>query len=156
METLPSQQLGLFSLLSPVGSLSRTCPDYSTQMTMLLDAYSLDLLGQMLRLCPAQKMEGGEVRALCLDKNMGWPGASLMPNFTECPSTVKESSLLDILEDGEVPRKYYLSQLACRGILRRAEKMGRELPSILKKVLENLSLSKSDKDATGGEGIFRK
>jgi hypothetical protein len=76
-----------------------------------------------------------------------------MPNFSECPNAAKDSSLLDILETGAVPRKYYLSPLACRGILRRAAKRGKELPERLRVVLEQiagLSPSKSDKENQGG------
>jgi hypothetical protein len=43
--------------------------------------------------------------------------------------------LSDILEVGEVPQRYYLSGTACRGILRRADKRGKELPEALKSAL---------------------
>lgn len=45
-------------------------------------------------------------------------------------------SLSDILETGDVPRQYYLSALACRGILRRAEKRGKTLPELLARALK--------------------
>ena len=35
-----------------------------------------------------------------------------------------------------VPEKYYLSQKACLGILRRASERGKELPEVLQKALE--------------------
>jgi hypothetical protein len=40
------------------------------------------------------------------------------------------SSLADVLQ-AEVPEKYYLSQRACEGILRRTIKHNRELPQEL-------------------------
>jgi hypothetical protein len=43
--------------------------------------------------------------------------------------------LSDILETGELPQRYYLSGTACRGILRRAEKRGKDLPEALKSAL---------------------
>jgi hypothetical protein len=46
------------------------------------------------------------------------------------------SSLSDILEGGDVPQRYFLSATACKGILRRAEKRGKELPEQLMRVLE--------------------
>lgn len=49
-----------------------------------------------------------------------------------------ESTLSQILEDN-VPEKYYLSQKACEGILRRAERMGKKLPDVLKTALEQQS-----------------
>jgi len=44
-------------------------------------------------------------------------------------------SLSDILETGDVPQRYYLSAKACAGILRRAEKRGKDLPKALKAAL---------------------
>ena len=45
-------------------------------------------------------------------------------------------SLSEILETGDVPRRYYLSQKACAGILRRAARKSRPLPDLLKRALE--------------------
>lgn len=53
----------------------------------------------------------------------------------ECPSVAVESTLSQILE-ANVPQKYYLSAKACEGILRRAERRGKELPPMLKEALE--------------------
>lgn len=55
------------------------------------------------------------------------PGGSTMLNTGECPSVARESTLSQILQ-ANAPRKYYLSAKACAGILRRAEKRGKELP----------------------------
>jgi hypothetical protein len=56
-------------------------------------------------------------------------------SISEYPSDGVASSLSDILETGEVPQRYYLSATACRGILRRAEKRGKELPEALRSAL---------------------
>ena len=56
-------------------------------------------------------------------------------NTSESPNAAEESFLSQILEV-EVLEKYYLSQKACQGILRRAKTRGKELPEILKKALE--------------------
>jgi hypothetical protein len=40
-------------------------------------------------------------------------------------------SLSDVLETGDVPQRYFLSAKACAGILRRAEKRGKQLPEQL-------------------------
>ena len=45
-------------------------------------------------------------------------------------------SLAEVLEVGPVPTRYFLSSTACRGILRRAEKRGKELPEQLRRALE--------------------
>jgi hypothetical protein len=55
-------------------------------------------------------------------------------SFGECPSVAVESRLSQILEDTP-HQKYFLSAKACAGILRRAEKRGKELPKILKEAL---------------------
>lgn len=54
------------------------------------------------------------------------------------PSAAVESTLSQILE-ANVPKKYYLSAKACEGILRRAERRGKELPPMLKTALEQQS-----------------
>ena len=65
-----------------------------------------------------------------------WHGACLTLNSGEFPNGAVESSLSGILETGELPARYFLSQKACAGILRRAEKRGRELPKHLREALE--------------------
>lgn len=61
-------------------------------------------------------------------------GELLTLNIGECPKEESVSTLSQILE--ETPhRKYYLSVKACLGILRRAEKRGKELPEILRQAL---------------------
>ena len=62
---------------------------------------------------------------------MGPPTAFLTLSGSESPSAAAVCSLSDVLETGDVPQKFYLSAKACRGILRRAEKRGRELPLAL-------------------------
>jgi hypothetical protein len=44
-------------------------------------------------------------------------------------------SLSSILEVGEIDRRYFLSPRACAGILRRAEKRGKDLPQALRLAL---------------------
>lgn len=56
-------------------------------------------------------------------------------SFSESPSAAGESLLWQVLEQ-DVAQKYYLSPRACQGILRRAEKRGRELPENLRQALE--------------------
>lgn len=84
---------------------------------------------------------------LCLKKDAGnilgvsWetvthlPGKSWTVNTAEFLNEEKESTLSQILEVN-APEKYYLSSRACQGILRRAERRGKELPPMLKEALE--------------------
>jgi hypothetical protein len=57
----------------------------------------------------------------------------------QCPSDEGVSSLSEILATGDVPQRYYLSPKACRGILRRAGKRGRELPRQLQAALAGVA-----------------
>jgi hypothetical protein len=58
-------------------------------------------------------------------------------NTGECPSVAVASTLSSILEVN-APEKYYLSAKACEGILRRAERRGKQLPPMLKEALEQM------------------
>lgn len=62
------------------------------------------------------------------------PGVCMTLNTGEFPSEERESTLSQILE-ANVPEKYCLSQMACAGILRRAEARGKTLPSMLQDAL---------------------
>ena len=64
----------------------------------------------------------------------------LTRNIGEFPREENASTLSQILQ-AEVPEKYYLSQKACLGILRRASARGKELPAVLKAALERQALT---------------
>ena len=61
-------------------------------------------------------------------------GELLTLNTGESPSVAVESTLSQILEVS-VPGKYFLSAKACEGILRRAERRGKQLPPMLEEAL---------------------
>ena len=56
-------------------------------------------------------------------------------NTSEWPNAAVVCSLSDTLETGVVPQRFFLSAKACAGILRRAEKRGKELPEALEAAL---------------------
>ena len=62
------------------------------------------------------------------------PGESSTLNTSESLSAAEECFLSEILQV-DAPEKYSLSAKACNGILRRAEKRGKELPPMLKEAL---------------------
>jgi hypothetical protein len=66
---------------------------------------------------------------------MGSHTGFLTLNGLESPSAVAVCSLSHTLEIGVVPQRYFLSAKACSGILRRAEKRGKELPGQLHQAL---------------------
>jgi hypothetical protein len=79
----------------------------------------------------------------CLERwptsGMAWDGGFSTAVSSECRSAAgecssSETTLADVLEPN-VPQRFYLSARAARGILRRAEKRGRELPPALAEAL---------------------
>lgn len=76
----------------------------------------------------------GNMLGPCWEYDPVWLGSLGTLNTSECPSDVVESSLSQILLD-TVPSKYYLSQTACKGILRRANGRGKALPRELNEAL---------------------
>ncbi|MDA8394915.1 MAG: hypothetical protein M0T72_06675, partial [Candidatus Dormibacteraeota bacterium] len=58
---------------------------------------------------------------------------------SEFPSEGVECSLSAVLETQPVPQRYYLSPRAASGILRRAVKRGRTLPTQLEQALESVA-----------------
>ena len=95
------------------------------------------------------KIAEPQVPAVSVPKN-GWPTAGCLTDVGgkwsvawECPSVENASHLSQILEASPHP-KYSLSAKACLGIVRRAERRGKELPPLLKTA--RLSLSGARKD----------
>ena len=69
---------------------------------------------------------------------MGFAGACSTRSFSESPSVAVACSLSEVLES-RVPLRFFLSAKAARGILRRAEKRGRTLPTRLRQALRAIS-----------------
>jgi hypothetical protein len=66
---------------------------------------------------------------------MGSHTEFLTLSTSEWHSAAAVCSLSDTLETGDLPQRFFLSATACKGILRRAEKRGKVLPSMLEKAL---------------------
>ena len=78
-----------------------------------------------------------------LDSGMGPLTEFWTLSTSECPSAAAASSLLDLLEHGRLPLRYFLSAKACAGILRRAGSRGRSLPPSLRTALERVAAIQS-------------
>ena len=77
------------------------------------------------------------------------PGECWTADTSECPNAgAGSSSLADVLEEIVAP-KYFLSPKAAAGILRRAEKRGRSLPSHLSAALEAVARTTTTDKAEG-------
>jgi hypothetical protein len=51
------------------------------------------------------------------------------------------------LETGELPQRFFLSATACKGILRRAEKRGKQLPPALFQALQAVSIQSVEEES---------
>jgi len=110
--------LPLLNDIAPVGWSGRTSPAF----------------------CPP--MEDGTLAP----SSEGWQSAGmgshtgcLTLSISEWPKDASVCSLSDILETGTVPQRFFLSSTACKGILRRAEKRGKELPPQLLTALRSVA-----------------
>jgi hypothetical protein len=108
-------------------------------------AYCPPMEGETLRFCLEDLPESyraflsgaGEPAAAPRDGSTPSPGGCWTLNTLEFHSGAVESSLSDILVPGEeIPPRYFLSRKACRGILSRAGRRGRTLPTSLLAALE--------------------
>jgi site-specific DNA-cytosine methylase len=79
-----------------------------------------------------------------LNSGMGSPTECLTLNGSEWPSAAAVCSLSDILETGDLPQRFFLSTKACAGILRRAEKRGKQLPPQLSAALRSVAQETSE------------
>ena len=118
VETSPSHILPLLTAIGPSGWFGRTSP-----------AFCRPAKDGSLVPCS----EGWH------NSGMGSPTGFLTLNTSAWPNAASVCSLSDILEIGDVPRRFYLSAKACAGILRRAEKRGKELPQLLQAALQTVA-----------------
>lgn len=73
----------------------------------------------------------GRTLVVCMDPREQSHGGFWMPNISAWPNDAAVCSLSQVLEQGSIPSKYFLSAKACAGILRRAEARGKTLPEPL-------------------------
>jgi len=119
--TWPSSFLALLTQYAPVGWSGRTCPascQAAKDGTLVPSSEGWGNSGM-----------GGPTESLTLNTS-AWTATSV-PYLNDDDVC----SLSDILETGDVPQRYYLSKRACQGILRRAERRGKELPPALQSAL---------------------
>ena len=70
---------------------------------------------------------------------------------SEFPSGAAVCLLSDILETGDLPQRFFLSAMACQGILRRAEKRGKTLPTALHHALQAVAEALSEPEIPEGK-----
>jgi len=77
-----------------------------------------------------------------------------MLNTSEWPNDAVVCSLSSVLDPAQsIPSRFFLSSKACAGILRRAEKRGKELPPLLLEALMQVAKDEvTAPEATEDEG----
>lgn len=152
---MTKQMEGQVSLFGPDTWSGKTCPERSAPTTeKTLPQSSKKRSGSSSRkppLCLYLKRDGPQADASWVTDG-ALLGEFSTHSFGECPREGVESRLSQILEDNPHP-KYYLSAKACRGILNRAARRGKDLPEALKAALLLQSESGGGCDG-GGKGAL--
>ena len=118
-------------------SCGKMCPEHSVQIKGTTSEQSLKRSAQLKK----QMYIFLDLRKNGTTQEKSWVtvtpshGERWTRNTSMCHSEGRDVFLSEILEV-QVPPKYYLSQKACLGILRRAAARGKNLPPLLKKALE--------------------
>lgn len=133
----------------------KTCPEHSaatkgetSRQSSKRSSASQNRKPPILK-CLKRDGQLGEATTMRWEDDGAWLGECMTRNTGESPNAAVVSRLSQILE--ETPQEEYsLSAKACQGILRRAERRGKDLPETLKAVL--LMQSGSGGCDGGGKG----
>ena len=136
---------------SPSG---KTCQAFSANMTtrsgvsLRLSPATTSLLNRVSDPTQASRTSGGRGRkstsaivrsgrsqVLLLDPREQSRGSLGTLNIMDWHSDAAVCSLSQVLVRTSIPQQYFLSSTACEGILRRAEKRGKDLPTPLRRAL---------------------
>ena len=124
-------QMSFFGKMSPEPSAATEEQIFGPSLTSLLKSSS------RTPLCLRFRKTDGHMRTVISATDGALLTEFLMLNTGESPSAAVESTLSSILQ-ADAPEKYYLSAKACEGILRRAERRGKQLPEMLRTALEQM------------------
>lgn len=80
-------------------------------------------------------------------------GQAWTRSISEWRSGASACSLSDILETGDIPQRYFLSPKACAGIIRRAGNRGKELPTQLRRALEQVAGDSNEPERREGKTV---
>lgn len=144
-----SKWLGYANAFNLASSSGRTSQEPLAVTTVEISKLSSVLLRALRLKCRLRAGATPDSSAPLMMRAGGmWLGGCSMRNTSEFHSGAVASSLSQVLET-HVASKYFLSPKACAGILRRAEKRGKELPPQLKAAL---MLAAVDGEATSPQG----
>jgi len=131
-------QLTMFApvdVRNPPSSSGKTSPASSPTKATPSDAFLARWLGRIAN-CSLQG-PGGRTLVVCMDPGEQSRGGFLTPNISAWPNGAAVCSLSQVLEEGSIQPRYFLSAKACAGILRRAEARGKTLPDTLLSALRS-------------------
>ena len=166
--TSPSNFLGLLTGRGPNGWSGKMSPVFSPQLPTSLPIHVRRKSTWTVQTDPKTGQKSWSKTNTTQTKTMrspvSWPdfqnsGTSMLTglltlNTSEFRNGAVASSLSDILETGAVPQRYFLTGTACRGILRRAEKRGKELPIQLLRALQEVAeVSSGGGDSRGQDPV---
>jgi len=97
---------------------------------MISEQLSRKLRGSQSRPPLYLNLKNGDTQVWLTVTDGRLPGEPWIVNFSESLKDEEDSSLSQILQV-DVPEKYFLSEKACLGILRRSQKRGKTLPEVL-------------------------
>ena len=141
MQTLPDNyqvenQMTIFDFI-PDSGFGKTYQEPCPQTTEKTSEASLKKLRKSKSLKFLYlNLSSGVMQGMWTETDGALLGVSETQLAKECHREEEESFLWRILEEN-APEKYYLSEKACLGILRRCAKRGKELPSVLMNALKS-------------------
>jgi len=86
---------------------------------------------------------------MCLDPAAASRGACSTHNISVSPNAASACFLWQVVEMTSIPQKYFLSAQACSGILVRAARRGKKLPTMLDRVLKQQAHAQDLQDSQG-------
>jgi len=118
-------------------SFGKMSPESSAQKTTPLVAFLQDLPVKMIH--SSHQGANGQTQVMCLAPKEQSRGEFSTPNISEWPNDAVVCSLSQVLEQTSIPQRFFLSSTACAGILRRADKRGKQLPPQLEQALRSVA-----------------
>ena len=128
---------------SPANELDSQVSDRDSSLSLRESLVNFDPLGVSSRMFldsfPQTRDEISQLFSTSWQNSgMAWRGEYLTASTSESPRGAEGCSLSGVLEE-RVHQRYFLSQRAAAGILRRAKKREKELPEALREALEMVS-----------------
>ena len=135
-------QVSMFDLDSLFGKMSQEHFQATEEKTSASSSKKSSKLPSRMPLCLRFHKKDGLMPTVIAETDGVLLTEFLTLNIGESPNVEEESTLSQILEVN-APEKFYLSAKACEGILRRAERRGKELPPMLKEALQQMIVRES-------------